>query len=73
MRVWIFIDIVDKFSSTRQTLGAQTPKKCCHVDVLEAVVCYPLARSVKAIGQADKLLISTNQITRILCQLALRP
>jgi hypothetical protein len=39
---------VNKFSSTRKTFGAKTPKKCCHVDILEALVCWPLDSSVKA-------------------------
>jgi hypothetical protein len=37
-----------KLSSSGQTFGAKTPNKCCHVDVLEAFVRWPLASSVKA-------------------------
>jgi hypothetical protein len=46
-RVWVSINIVDKLSFTRQTLGAKTHKKCCHVDVLKGVVLWPLASSMK--------------------------
>jgi hypothetical protein len=46
--VWVFITIVDNFSSTGQTFGPKNPKKCCHVDVLKILVYWPLASSVKA-------------------------
>jgi hypothetical protein len=42
------VNIADKFFPTRQNFGAQNPKKCCHVDVLEALVRWLLAYSVKA-------------------------
>jgi hypothetical protein len=32
-----FVDITDKLSSTIQTLGAKTSKKCCHIDISEVV------------------------------------
>jgi hypothetical protein len=38
MKVWVSINIANKFSSAGQTLGTKTPKKCFHVDVLEAFV-----------------------------------
>jgi hypothetical protein len=47
-RVWVSKNIEDKFSSTGQSLGAKPPKKCYHVGILEAVVHWPLASSVKA-------------------------
>jgi hypothetical protein len=47
-KVWIFVNIVDKFSSIIQTLGSKTHKKCCHIGILEGVVFWPLAFSVKA-------------------------
>jgi hypothetical protein len=39
---------VNKFFSTRQTFGTQTPKKYSHANVLEALVHWLLAFSVKA-------------------------
>jgi hypothetical protein len=39
---------LEHVSSTRQNLGAKTFKKCCHVGILEVVVHWPLASSVKA-------------------------
>jgi hypothetical protein len=47
-KIWISTNIVDKFSSIRQTFGAKTSKKCCHVGVLEAIVHLPFASSVQA-------------------------
>jgi hypothetical protein len=37
-RVWISINIADKFLSTAQILDSKTSKKCYHISVLEAVV-----------------------------------
>jgi hypothetical protein len=31
------VNIADNFSYYGQTLEAKTPKKCCHIDVLEAI------------------------------------
>jgi hypothetical protein len=39
---------VDKFSSTGQTFDAKTPKEFCRVNVLEALVRWPLVFNVKA-------------------------
>jgi hypothetical protein len=48
MRVWVSINIVDKLSSSIQSLGTKTHKKYCHVDILEGVVFWQLATSAKA-------------------------
>jgi hypothetical protein len=42
------VNIVEIFFSIRQTLGAKTHKKCCHLCILEAIVFWLLAYSVKA-------------------------
>jgi hypothetical protein len=42
------VNIADKISSTRQTLGTKTSKRCCHVGVLKAVIHWLLTFSVKA-------------------------
>jgi hypothetical protein len=47
-RVWISINIVNKLSSIGQTLDAKTHKKCCHVGILEGLVLWLLASSIKA-------------------------
>ena len=47
MRVWVSINIANKFFFTRQTFGTKTPKNCCHVDVLGALVRWPLTSIVK--------------------------
>jgi hypothetical protein len=53
-RVGISINIVDKLSSTGPTLGAETHKKCCHVDILKGVVF--LAIGLQCEDPVDKLL-----------------
>jgi hypothetical protein len=58
---------VYKIFSTRQTLGAKTHKKCCHVDILEDIVLWSLASKFE--GRVDKVLLSTNHIVGILCLL----
>jgi hypothetical protein len=40
-------NIVDKLFYPKQTLGAKNDKRYCHVDILEAIVLWPLASSVK--------------------------
>jgi hypothetical protein len=62
--IWVSILVLEKLSSTKQTLGTKTHKQCCHVGILEVVVPWPLACNVKA-----KLSFSTNQIIKILCLL----
>jgi hypothetical protein len=42
------VNIANKFSPTRQTLGAKTSKKCSHVGFLESIIRWPLAHSVRA-------------------------
>ena len=46
-RVWISIHVVDKLSSIGQTLGVETPKKWCHVNILKTIVYWLLAFGVK--------------------------
>jgi hypothetical protein len=57
------MNILDKPSSTGQTLGAKTYKKYCHVDILEDIV-LKLAIGVYCEGRAYKLLLSTNHIAK---------
>ena len=64
---WISILILDKHSSTKQTRGTKTNKKRCPKHILEGVVDWLLASNVK--NPTYKLLPSTKQIARILCQL----
>ncbi len=62
-------------SSTTQTYGTKTPKKCCHVGILEGTVWRAL--SVDNLPscelRAAKFSLSIDQIARILCPLHRRP
>jgi hypothetical protein len=53
--IWVFINNVNKHSSTKQTFSTKTHKKGYYVGISEVIVFWPLASSVKPNGQTFAL------------------